>query len=379
VYRPTIIIDIRIIVTALFVRPHYHHYYFGDYYAANYAQGGIYPWFAFHNSRLGYDPLFAHASSVYGQRDPQWASQLRESYLYRREHEAARPPRTFRAYGEWNRRLRGDRADELALAQPITVAARNRDFPVQLERVDERRVEVIKKNVTQIRQFRDQRARLERQVADELPRAKDDAKGAKQPRRKTPARVKMPEAPKLGPAATTGKGPGTVAPPEGLRPPAPGPKDPPTPAPGGKRRPLPDPEDNLRPRPGDDRPRPKGPIDPVLPGGGKDPRLPPRKGKERPLDPGDRPKIDPDRPRPPVKDPDIKDRPKLDPPDRPPVKDRPKLDPPDRPPVKDRPKLDPPERPKLPPKLDPPPKKGPVVPPPQKDRPGKKDKDDKDG
>jgi hypothetical protein len=395
VYRPTVVINIQVLVVNLFVRPRYHHYFFGDYYANSYAQAGIYPWFAFHNSRYGYDPLFAHTNFMYSRRDVQWASQIREAFVYRREHEAARPPRTFRAYGEWARRRQADDGQAIALARPINAVAQDREAMVRLERVSERQTEVIKKQVTQIRQFRDQRVRIERQAAEDIkadPGAKVDPKSKTRPGRKTPARVKLPERPKLGPVVGA-KGPETGGPPaEGPRAPAIDPKSPPVPTPKGRPKTLPDPEDNFRRDPATGRPLPKEK--------GSDPTRPPVKdkddrpiGKDRPkLDPPDRPKLPPIKDRPKLDPPDrpkvppMKDRPKLDPPDRPklpPIKDRPKLDPPDRPDPpakKDRPKLDPPDRPKLPPvkdrpKLDPPDRpKGP----PAKGPPPKKDKD-KDG
>jgi WXXGXW repeat (2 copies) len=390
VYRPAVVIDTRMLVVSLFVRPRYHHYFFGDYYADTYARSGIYPWFAFHNSRYGYDPLFAHTSFVYARRDPQWANEVREAYFYRREHEAARPPRTFRQYTDWARRSQGEEAQRVALAAPLVDVARNRDFPTRLERVDERRVEVIKKNITQIHQFRDERVKIEKEAAKDLPRTgTTGTKEAGTVRRTAPARVRLPEAPKLGPAATTtspgvGTAPRTteprrtgtptgtpLTPPETPRAPAVGaPKDRPEPTPAAKGRPprLPDPEDNLRRPPGTTtRPAPKDRAGELVPPGLR--TTPPgRKDRDLDLPPG------------------RKDRPGLEPPGRPDVppvkKDRPRVEPPERtePPVTVPPRkepLPPATSPKKePPVGAPPPAKSPPAPPPKgKDR----DKKDKDG
>ncbi|HKB01382.1 MAG TPA: hypothetical protein VKD90_04140, partial [Gemmataceae bacterium] len=388
VFRPAVVLDVRVLVISLFVRPRFHHYCFGDFYADTYARSGIYPWFAFHNSRLGFDPLFAHTSFVFSRRDPTWVRDVREAFFFRREHEAARPPRTFRQYTDWARRAQGEDAQRIALAQPITQVARDRDFPTRLERVDERRAEQIRKQATQIRQFRDERVKMEREAASDL------RTGTK---RTTPARARLPEAPKLGPPATTkspdvGKGPRTtepkrpetptgpsVTPPENPRAPTvPAAKDRPEPKPGGKARPaLPDPEDLLRPEPGTKRPAPKGGVGELPPPGSR--TLPPT-GKDLPPSKKDRPGVDiPDRP-----DLPKKDRPKVDIPDRPDLpgkKDRPKVDIPDRPDPpakKDRPDLPPTVVPK---KDVPPPAKAPPRDlPPAKKEPPKKDKDkDKDG
>ena len=42
-YSPTTVIDLGVFANHLFLRPQYQHYYFGDYYAANYRSAGFYP------------------------------------------------------------------------------------------------------------------------------------------------------------------------------------------------------------------------------------------------------------------------------------------------------------------------------------------------
>ena len=42
-YSPTMVIDLGVFANHLFLRPRYQHYYFGDYYAANYRDAGFYP------------------------------------------------------------------------------------------------------------------------------------------------------------------------------------------------------------------------------------------------------------------------------------------------------------------------------------------------
>ncbi|MBO0697710.1 MAG: YXWGXW repeat-containing protein, partial [Zavarzinella sp.] len=371
VFRPAVVIDPRMLVVSLFVRPRFHHYFFGDFYADTYSRAGIYPWWAFHASRYGFDPLFAQTNFVFSRRDPQWANQVREAFLFRRDNEAARPPRTFRQYSEWARRGQGEAAQRIALAAPLTEVARNRDFPTQLVRVDERQSQVIRNSINQIHQFRDQRVKIERDAARDLRPGTD----AKAPARRTaPARVRLPEAPKLGPTPTT-KGPGVTtpprkgettrtpgAPPEAPRVPTPGPKEPPTPAPKGKPRTLPDPEDVLRREPGTTpRPAPKGNIGEVLPPGS---RTPPTR-KEGPGEP-----------------PAKKERPRAEPPERPgtppagtPKREPPETTPPKRePPAATPPKREPPET--TPPKREPPaatPPKREEPPPAKKEPPKKKD------
>ena len=93
-YSPTTALLGSALLTSLFVRPNYGSYYFGDYYAANNFQRGIYPAYSFHNSRYGYDPIYAYAASR-NVNNPRWSQDLHDVYSYRRDHPEARPARTF--------------------------------------------------------------------------------------------------------------------------------------------------------------------------------------------------------------------------------------------------------------------------------------------
>jgi hypothetical protein len=95
-YRPLVVIGGDVLVDHFFCFPRYRHYYFGDYYAADYSHRGIYPWFAFHMSRYGYDPIYAHQRWYYQRTDPMWESRVRQNYSYRQSHVEARPPPTYR-------------------------------------------------------------------------------------------------------------------------------------------------------------------------------------------------------------------------------------------------------------------------------------------
>ena len=60
-------ISLSIFDDCLFLRPSYHHYYFGDYYDSRYDRGGFYASFSFQSSRYGYDPFYwAHLSFLHG-------------------------------------------------------------------------------------------------------------------------------------------------------------------------------------------------------------------------------------------------------------------------------------------------------------------------
>ncbi|MCF8082629.1 MAG: YXWGXW repeat-containing protein [Deltaproteobacteria bacterium] len=91
-FRPSFVIDLRVFSDCLFLRPRYHHYYFGDYYAPRYYRKGIFPWFSPHVRRHGYDPIYAHQRWKH-RHDRGWENHVRATYQARRAHEAVRPPR----------------------------------------------------------------------------------------------------------------------------------------------------------------------------------------------------------------------------------------------------------------------------------------------
>jgi len=216
VYTPSVVLDLRYLVDSLFVGPRFGHYYFGDYYDEHYVKAGFYPWFAFHNSRHGYDPLYAHMRHTMARTDPRWEDHLRTAYYDRREHEAARPPHTYRAYTDWARKAAAERREVQPIARPLREVGTMRDFPTRLQRVPEKQTEVIRNQVKQVQNFRDQRVKIESDGARSIPRPKvtepkvtDPRPKDKEPKepviinRHEPARVKLPDVPHLGPPAGT--------------------------------------------------------------------------------------------------------------------------------------------------------------------------------
>ena len=95
VYQPTIGIVATGLIGGLFVRPSIGVYYFGDFYAQSYFSLGIYPSYAYHTSRFGYDPIYSYYSVTYARSNPGWGASVRESYIYRRDHVEARPVHTY--------------------------------------------------------------------------------------------------------------------------------------------------------------------------------------------------------------------------------------------------------------------------------------------
>lgn len=100
VYSPRVVVNTLTLADHLFLRPTYRHYYFGDYYAANYRGRGILPYFVFHNSRYGFDSLYSFNRWAH-RNDQNWERRVESRYEDLREREAGRPPRDI---SSWNNR-----------------------------------------------------------------------------------------------------------------------------------------------------------------------------------------------------------------------------------------------------------------------------------
>jgi hypothetical protein len=92
VYTPAYAVPHTVIIDALWVRPSYCHYYFGDYYGTVYTRYGFESCVVY--SRRSYDPIFVYA--VYEHRaEPRWASIQMDICLGRAAGRYPCPPRTL--------------------------------------------------------------------------------------------------------------------------------------------------------------------------------------------------------------------------------------------------------------------------------------------
>jgi hypothetical protein len=93
-FSPGFVISLGVFDDALFLRPRYCHYYYGDYYAPKYYKRGIYPWFSLHARRVVYDPIYVHQRWNH-RNDREWENRLQTRFRERREQERLQPPRSF--------------------------------------------------------------------------------------------------------------------------------------------------------------------------------------------------------------------------------------------------------------------------------------------
>jgi hypothetical protein len=120
----------------LFVRPSWGCYYFGDYYASQYLGVGIFPWFQFHYSRFGFDPV-SNFSLALNFGNPGYLGGIQNNYIFLRNNPSARPPRTLVAQRNItinrnvnitrinNTVIQNGRNNSAVIAQPITQLARS--------------------------------------------------------------------------------------------------------------------------------------------------------------------------------------------------------------------------------------------------------------
>jgi hypothetical protein len=170
-FRPVITVDVGFLTFSLFVRPHYCHYYFGDYYAAEYEGLGIYPWFSFASSHHGYDPLFSYYRWYYHDHyhDLAWEKNLHGWYDYYRGHPTMRPPHTWAA----QQRLLGEPGMRdrpgLTIGVSLRDIAANPHASVRLETVSAHQAELIRQSIHQERDFHAERRQLEASGGRRLP------------------------------------------------------------------------------------------------------------------------------------------------------------------------------------------------------------------
>jgi hypothetical protein len=89
-YRPSYCLNVGDLLSWLFCRPRYCHYYFGDYFGAGYYDAGYYPWFAY--GRRWHSPLFGYYAWQHrGERG--WYNGLVRDYRARATGDLARSPR----------------------------------------------------------------------------------------------------------------------------------------------------------------------------------------------------------------------------------------------------------------------------------------------
>ena len=200
-YSPMVVIEIGNLSIALFSRPRYSHYYFGDYFDASYFSLGIVPWYECRTRRDWYDPIYFHAAWSHRHED-RWEDRERQRYDLLRRDVAARPPRTFAlqagAVSAAVQTLGRPAPRPAMMAAPLSEVVARKTSAMRFEKLDEGRRTDLQKYATSLRTYRDQRVAVEGGAARANPvavRAATPAADAKvaRPAGVRPAEVRNPE------------------------------------------------------------------------------------------------------------------------------------------------------------------------------------------
>ena len=167
-YTPSIAIDLAVFVEHLFLRPRYNHYYFGDYYAPSYQQGGYVSAYAYQSSSYGYDPIYSHQRWEHRQ-DRGWNDRMATAFQYRRDNESARPPHTWDA----QRAIADTPAYEqnrMSVGAPLAQMAKRKDSGMRFQAVTKEEKQQLAQRGQEVGRFRDQRRTQETKALDPTTR-----------------------------------------------------------------------------------------------------------------------------------------------------------------------------------------------------------------
>ena len=163
-YSPSTVINPAVFVSHLFLRPRYGHYYFGDYYGSNYADAGFSPWFSFHSSRRGYDPIYANQRWQHRQ-DRAWEQRAEANFRNLRDNENARPPRNWASQTALTGRGDASNRRNIIVAQKLEELAQRRDGQPRLQPVDPTERQQYGQRVQEYRKYLQQRQEFEANAA----------------------------------------------------------------------------------------------------------------------------------------------------------------------------------------------------------------------
>ncbi len=159
-YTPATVINSAALVSHLFLRPTYGHYYFGDYYGANYRSAGFSPWFSFHSSHRGYDPFYSNQRWQHRQ-DRGWEQRVEANFRNFRKNVDSRPPHNWAAQRELAGRGESSTRRSIEVAAPLEGLARRKDSPFRLQPVDQQERQRFGQRGQEYRKYLQQRQQLE--------------------------------------------------------------------------------------------------------------------------------------------------------------------------------------------------------------------------
>jgi hypothetical protein len=163
-YSPSTVINLGVFASHLFLRPGSGHYYFGDYYGSNYENAGFSPWFSFHSSRRGYDPIYANQRWQHRQ-DRGWENRVEANFRNFRDNEDARPPRNWAAQRALAGRGETSGRRNIAIAAPLEELAQKKEGRLRFQPVAPVERQQFGQRGQEYRKYLQQRQQMEANAA----------------------------------------------------------------------------------------------------------------------------------------------------------------------------------------------------------------------
>jgi len=187
-FSPTVALNIDVFTDHLFVRPRYHHYYFGDYYSVGYFDSGIYPQFAYQRHKHGYDPIYVHDRWRH-RHDRDWDIHVEANFQKRRDHEYERPPRSWTAQVSLGSGDAESKRSSRIIAAPLEQLAKNNNAPVRFQKLDSDERRKLGEREKEVQRFRQERREIDTRSLESPGENRD---------RSEPLRVNRPRSPIVG-------------------------------------------------------------------------------------------------------------------------------------------------------------------------------------
>ncbi len=175
-FSPRFMIDLNVFDDALFLRPRYCHYYYGDYYAPKYYRRGIYPWFSLHARRVVYDPIYAHQRWNH-RNDHEWENRLQTRFHERRQHEGIRPRRSFDQRTVPQKSVRSSGPARLDFVMPLERAGKTKASAYRFQPLSEKERREFSQREKEVRTYQ-----KERQSRETRPQNILEEKASRKPR-----------------------------------------------------------------------------------------------------------------------------------------------------------------------------------------------------
>jgi hypothetical protein len=142
-FTPHYIVYPEVIVSALFVRPDYHRYCFGDYFGAKYVEHGFVPWVDYRLHKNIPEPLFNQYAYSH-HKEANFERDLRKVYDDRRTGIAPRPPRNIAQQDQFLRDLKEHQTikttEKNFAIKDVKAAERNLKMTQPLTKVDRKQI-----------------------------------------------------------------------------------------------------------------------------------------------------------------------------------------------------------------------------------------------